>query len=242
MTKKISILITLLLFLSCNKDTDEFTTIKNISIHFTQTVNGSPLVLNNTTYTNQFNQSFNIQTLKYLISNITLHAEDNINTNLDEVHFIDVSSEGTLLLELVDIVNHNYNSISFTMGLDSTMNFTDLYLNENFFPSFTWPEMMGGGYHYMQLEGKFNDSSFYNTHTGGANGMDYSFRKSFPIALDSSHDLQEIHINMEITNWYVNPQTLMLTSNGIMGNSDIQVILRDNGFEDVFSLSQQNID
>ena len=30
-----------------------------------------------------------------------------------------------------------------------------------------WPEMMGGGYHYMKLEGAFiNDSSFYNTHTG----------------------------------------------------------------------------
>ena len=27
-----------------------------------------------------------------------------------------------------------------------------------------WPEFMGGGYHYMKLEGKFNESNFYNTH------------------------------------------------------------------------------
>ena len=242
MTKQIAILTLLLILLSCNKDSDEFTTKNNISIHFTQTVNGSPLVLNSVNYTNQHNVNFNIQTLKYLISDITLHSDDNINITLDEVHFVDVSSEATLILESNEIANYNYNSISFNFGLDSIKNITDLFLNESFFPSFVWPEMMGGGYHYMQLEGQFNDSSFYNTHTGGTNGMDYSFRKSFPIALELSNNPNEIHINMEIANWYENPHSVTLTSNGIMGNPNTQIILRENGIEDVFSVIQQIID
>ena len=42
---------------------------------------------------------------------------------------------------------------------------------------------------------------------------------------------------MEITNWYNNPETLNLTSDGIMGNIDKQVILQANGIEDVFSVN-----
>ena len=118
------------------------------------------------------------------------------------------------------------------MGLDSIKNITNLFLNENFFPSFVWPEFLGGGYHYMQLEGDFNTVfNGYTTHTGATNGVDFSFNKTFPIA-----DITNININMEITNWYKNPETLNLTSDGIMGNIDKQVILQANGIEDVFSV------
>ena len=47
--------------------------------------------------------------------------------------------------------------------------------------------MLGGGYHYMQLEGEFQadlangNPSFYNTHTGPTSGTDFSFNKIFPI-------------------------------------------------------------
>ena len=70
--------------------------------------------------------------------------------------------------------DNDYISISFTMGLDSSKNITNLFLNENFFPSFSWPEFLGGGYHYMQLEGDFNTIlQGYATHTGATNWIDY---------------------------------------------------------------------
>jgi hypothetical protein len=205
----------------------------SLNINFKHYVDGLELVVNEMIYTNQSNVNYSIQTLRYLISDIIIHSNNGDKVLLDEVHFIDISIDSTLTLSIPQIHYQNYTSISFTMGLDSVKNITNLFLNENFFPSFVWPEFLGGGYHYMQLEGDFNSVfNGYTTHTGATNGIDFSFSKVFPIV-----DITNININMEITNWYKNPETLDLTTDGIMGNIDNQIILQANGIEDVFSIN-----
>ena len=47
---------------------------------------------------------------------------------------------------------------------------------------------------------------------------------------------------MEITNWYQNPNTFNLTTDGIMGDLNSQIILQANGIEDVFSVYYEIID
>lgn len=211
--------------------------ITNLNIHFTQTVDSDPLILNSMTYVNQTGQNYSVQTVRYLISDITLHRDNGTSTLIDEVHFIDISIPSSLTLSTAEIDYGQYNSISFTMGLDSTKNITNLFVNENFFPSFTWPEFLGGGYHYMQLEGDFNTVfNGYATHTGGTNGIDFSFRKVFPLTINGTNNVRDIYINMEITNWYQNPNTFNLTTDGIMGDLNSQIILQANGIEDVFSV------
>ena len=89
----------------------------------------------------------------------------------------------------------------------------------------------------MQLEGDFNTVfNGYATHTGATNGVDYSFNKVFPIMIDEENNLTEICINMELTNWYNNPYIYNLTTDGIMGDPNSQIILQANGIEDVFSV------
>ena len=205
----------------------------SININFNHYVNGTELVVNEMIYTNLSNDNYSIQRLRYIISEITLHTNNGTKTLFDEVHFIDISIDSTISLKIPQINYQNYTSISFTIGLDSTKNITNLFLNEKFFPSFVWPEFLGGGYHYMQLEGDFNTVfNGYTTHTGGTNGVDFSFNKIFPIT-----DISDININMEITNWYKNPNTIDLTSDGIMENINIQTLLKANGVEDVFSVN-----
>ncbi len=215
-----------------------YPSIKNFNIGFGASVNGMPLELGQTgifPFTNHSNDIYNIQTLRYIISDITIHADDDTKLLLDEVHFVDLSIDSTLTLTIPEIIlNKQYTSISFTMGLDSTKNITNLFLNENFFPSFAWPDILGGGYHYMQLEGDFNTVfNGYATHTGPTNGIDFSFSKTFSIYINNRNS---IYIMMEIPNWYQNPEILNFTTNGIMGNINSQEILRTNGIEDVFYL------
>jgi hypothetical protein len=132
----------------------------------------------------------------------------------------------------------SYTSISFTLGLNSIKNNTDKFINENFFPSFTWPEFLGGGYHYMQLEGDLNTVfNGYATHTGPTNGIDFSFNKTFPVIINATNNIRDIYINMEINNWYQSPQIFNLTTDGIMGDSSSQIILQTNGIENVFSVN-----
>jgi len=204
----------------------------SINIKFKHYVEGTELVVNEMIYTNLANDNYSIQTLRYLISDIILHSDNN-STIIDDVHFIDISIDSTLTLNIPQINFQNYTSISFTMGLDTSKNNTNLFLNENFFPSFVWPEFLGGGYHYMQLEGDFNTVfNGYTTHTGATNGVDFSFNKTFPII-----DITDININMEVANWYQNPHIFNLTSDGIMEDIIKQNILKANGIEDVFSVN-----
>ena len=160
-----------LVFTSCEKDKPIAT---DITINFTHTVDGSDLITNSMIYTNEAGEDYDIQTLKYLISDITLHAEDGSSLQLDAVHFIDISDESTFSFTYNDVPNDNYTSISFDMGLDTAKNINNLYINESYNSAMAWPETNGGGYHYMKLEGAYNnDSTFYNTHTGGTMGGDY---------------------------------------------------------------------
>jgi len=267
MKKYFSILTITLLFFSCKKEEGEiagcmnpsasnynseatidngtctFQNITDLNIQFTQTVDGNPLILDSMMYTNTANEDYSVQTVRYLISDIILHTDNGTNTLLDEVHFIDVSIASTLILNIPEVDGEDYTSISFTMGLDATKNITNLFLNENFFPSFAWPEFLGGGYHYMQLEGDFNTVfNGYATHTGATNGIDFSFNKTFPLSINPTNNIQDIYINMEITNWYQNPEALNLTTDGIMGDANTQMILQANGIEDVFSVNTLGLD
>ena len=210
----------------------------NLSLNFTHTVDEEPLEIDQMIYANAAGQNYNVQTLRYLISDITLHTVNGNSFLLDEVHFITISDSSTFNLEIQDLNSAHYSSISFTMGLDSIKNITDLYLNESFFPSFAWPEFMGGGYHYMQLEGDFTTAlQGYATHTGGTDGIDFSFNKNFPVAINIENANTTVIINMEINNWYDNPNTITLTSDGIMEDSNKQMQLKQNGMTDVFSVS-----
>ena len=53
---------------SCNYSN---TTIENLNIYFTQTINGEPLIINDMIYLNAGNDTYSVQTLRYLISDIT---------------------------------------------------------------------------------------------------------------------------------------------------------------------------
>ena len=206
----------------------------SININFSQTVNQEPLVLNEMIYTNEANDNFSVQTVRYLISNIFLHAPDT-SVLVKKVHFIDINNPQSSSILINELIDKEYTEISFTMGLVENDNQTNLFLNESFFPSFVWPEFLGGGYHYMQLEGDYNNQFLgYATHTGPTNGTDYSFTKYFNLGTKIV-DESEITINMEINNWYSNPNIVNLYD-GIMDNSNIQLLLKQNGIADVFTI------
>ncbi|MGY8988160.1 MAG: MbnP family protein [Flavobacteriales bacterium] len=238
-----------IILVSCEKPTKT-----NLTINFSHTVEGANLTTNSMVYTNDAGENYNVQTLKYLISDITLHAENGSSLVLDEVHFIDISEESTFSFTYNDVPNNNYTSISFDMGLDTNKNISNKYVdegigtNQEFHQTMFWPEIgmngmdMGGGYHYMKLEGDFNDSlSGYGTHTGGTMGMDYSFNNIDGISLIVTDDLGnvDVNINMEINNWYRTPNQIEFSTYGmgIMGNMQMQMNLKENGMTDVFSIS-----
>ena len=227
------------LFISCDKDKAIKT---DLTINFTHSVDDSELITNSMIYTNEAEENYDIQTLKYLISDIILHSENGNSLLLNEVHFIDISDESTFSFTYNDVPNNDYTSISFDMGLDTARNISNKYVNEDFHTTMYWPEPNGGGYHYMKFEGAYNnDSTFYNTHTGGTMGADYSFNYVENISLTVDNDLGNVsaNINMELNNWYNSPNQIEFSSYGmgIMMNMMIQMNIQMNGNTDVFSVT-----
>ncbi len=208
-----------------------------LTIHFTHTVDGVPLDLTTTEselpYTNAAGQNYNVKKLQYLVSNISLETNEGTKT-LKDVHFVDKEDASTLKLDLGELENGTYSNLKFNFGLNGEMNISNAYVNEGFHATMAWPDMMGGGYHYMKMEGNFdNDTTFYNTHTGGTMSNDYSFQynegneKAF-VVNDQTGDI-EITINMDANGWYSQPNTITLTTDGIMGNMQLQSTLSNNG-------------
>ena len=223
-------------FSSCEKPNQT-----DLTINFTHTVDAEELTTNSMIYSNSAGENYDVRTLKYLISDITLHAENGNEIILSDIHFIDISEESTFSFTVEDLPNNNYTSISYKMGLDTIKNTNNLHINEIYHSAMAWPETNGGGYHYMKLEGAYNnDSTFYNTHTGGTMGGDYSFNNVDNISLTIDDDLGDvsININMEINNWYNSPNQIDFSSYGmgIMMNMMMQMDIKMNGIIDVFSV------
>ena len=226
----------IMIFSSCEKPNQT-----DLTINFTQTVDAEELTTNSMIYSNSAGENYDVRTLKYLISDITLHAENGNEIILSDIHFIDISEESTFSFTVEDLPNNNYTSISYKMGLDTIKNTNNLHINEIYHSAMAWPETNGGGYHYMKLEGAYNnDSTFYNTHTGGTMGGDYSFNNVDNISLTIDDDLGDvsININMEINNWYNSPNQIDFSSYGmgIMMNMMMQMDIKMNGITDVFSV------
>ena len=141
--KKITLIISLLIFIGCSKDGDKVQS-TNLIINFTHTVAGEDLVMypfgcldggecitghaccmGGLNYTNAAEEQYNIETLKYLISNITLHSDEGNSTLLKEVHYVDAKDGSTLQFNAGELDNGTYTKISIIMGLNDSMNQPD---------------------------------------------------------------------------------------------------------------------
>lgn len=215
-------------------------TLDSVNIRFEHYADGNNLLEDTLLYTNNTGQLYSIQNLDYIITDINLTDEEGtVLQELTDIHYVTISNPSSLNLSISSILNRGeYRNIEFTFGLDSTKNISNLYVSEEFHTRMFWPDLMGGGYHYMKIEGRFDNNSFYNTHTGGTMGVDYSFKKSFPINITTIEDgtIHEVVIAMDLNNWYENPNTISLTTDGIMGDTIVQPELKENGIEDVFNV------
>ena len=240
--KKIILFMFLLSFtlISCKKDDDVKTT-SRLNFEFLHQVGGQDLEPDKMIYINQAGNTYSVINLKYFISNIRLHNKTtNETVILDEAHYIDISDNTTFSLSPEgEIPNGDYDMISFVFGLDEADNTTGRFPNppQN---AMEWPEPLGGGYHYMKLEGKYLKDGVptnYNTHTGATGGIPYFVEINLPASFSLDGKENTAELIMDINKWYQDPNIYDFITYGemIMGNSNAQTVIQANGVN-VFSL------
>ncbi|MBR9831146.1 hypothetical protein GYB57_03275 [bacterium] len=235
---------------SCDKDDEDPLTPVPATYKTTVTFNhvsgSNALTLNapNTPYTNAMGQQYNVSKLRYLISDVTLHHSNGTTVELDQYFFVDISKPETFTFSPSNqIPTGSYTSVSYTFGFDSEDNVSGAYAELNA-ANWNWPAMLGGGYHFMQLEGAFidssNSSSPFATHMGTARKFDANndpvyednhFTVTLPNSSFEVNSDFKLEFTMDINEWYTNPTNWDFNQYGagIMPVYDAQILLNTNG-------------
>ena len=228
-----------LLIFSCSDD-DVDPNLVDLSLSFNHLVNDAPLELDQIIYKNTLDQEFSIKTVKYFISGIKLYKDDNSVVEVSDIHYVDIRTAETLNYKLSEqIPLGDYTGFSFVFGLTPDENITGS-LGLELDQLMEWPIPMGGGYHYMKLEGEYKtptENSFFNFHSGMLNGTPYEIHVDFdnhPFII--ANGKMVINVEMEIQKWFTNPTNwdFVFFGPAIMGNAAAQQIVHDNGV-DVFN-------
>jgi hypothetical protein len=102
---------------------------------------------------------YSLQTLHFYISNIQLKTKEGKVYNSNKEFYIDPSQDSKNFFQLDSIPAGNYSEMQFYIGLSPTQNISNALPNTTDNVNMAWPMMMGGGYHFMKMEGHFIDSS-----------------------------------------------------------------------------------
>lgn len=239
---------TLLIFLivaasACKKsDTPVITSsAAKVNISFLSTVNDSKLSTDTMIYSNSLGQRFMINDLQYFISGIEFHqcnaGWQKVTTD-QGIHYTDVKIPLTENWALNDNFNGScYDSLRFIFGLNESDNYSNRFPDPPERDMF-WPEILGGGYHYMKMNLKWKNDTMENLmpfmfHLGigqtyafpGSDSITGFIQNYFSVSLPCSfsHRNEKIiylFINMKIDRWMdgVNAFDFMAYPMGLMQN------------------------
>jgi len=256
-TRLILMLLVAAALASCTKPSDH----GYLSVSIDYSVNGSPLITDSLCYHNEAGNAFMITEIQWFISKIEIQNEqgqwfsvrhrnfDDLSpAATDKIFYIDTNIPESQALTLSAIPVGRYKTLRFTFGLDEADNQTGLFSNPPQANMF-WPDPLGGGYHYMKLNGKYvtanGDLAPLNIHLGIGQNADHSeyyqnhFTVEGPIDLYVHGNRENfITLRMEVDNWFRNPHVYDFNTYGsaIMQNQEAQQTLKENG-QDVFTWS-----
>jgi len=198
----------------------------DVTTYFNLNVDGQPLILANLGYANAAGTAYSIKTLRFVITDVVLHNGAGGSFKLADLHYYDLSDPSTQSFKVNGLPHEEWNSITFTFGLDETDNVRDKYLSRTkFHLDMAWPSDLGTnlGYHYMQLEGDYETgpgtTAAYATHMGprqldGTNdnfpGVVDATPHHFHFGVDLPFTPEHIHngghgeltINFNLNDWY----------------------------------------
>lgn len=253
----------LVLFSSCRKKTTEpEEETGHIAFRFTHHVDGSPLIKDSLCYVNAAGNPYEVSQLMYFISDVTLHKSDGTTKMIKDwkdIDYVDIEIPSTLTWDVYDpIPAGSYDSISFTFGITAGKNQSFMFVNPPEV-NMMWPDVLGGGYHYMMQNGKWRDTSGiiqnYNFHLGIGQlykhdviNVDsiYAFVQNyFHVSLPGSSftiekdKTREVEIIMNIDSWFTTPHIYDHNHWGgaIMQNQPAMQVAKENGF-DVFTTGE----
>jgi hypothetical protein len=211
-----------------------------LKVHFVHSFNGSDLIPDTMIYQNLSGNHIKVTDLQYFISRLTLIYADGSTytlTSNDKIHYTDIDLPQTLVWQTTDLKPEGtVDSISFIFGLNEQDNISNRFPNPPERDMF-WPEILGGGYHYMKMNLMWKDDTMpdampYNFHLGI--GQIYSTPEPNPDSITGyvqnffevranlephgiyQGETNDLYIEMNIEKWFDGPVTINLATTPVM--------------------------
>ncbi len=263
---RISSLIIMASILSACKKVDNTTPASpsgKIIFSINHCVNGQPLTENELIYTNAAGNNYLITEVKYFISDITFYRNDGskkVIGDWKDIFYVDENIPETKTIRFFDKIPAGaYDSITFIFGIPEQKNKSFMFVNPPEVDMF-WPEVLGGGYHYMMINGKWKDTTgvnqpfnfhlgigqLYHGNTANVDSIYAFVQNYFMVHLPGSgfnmndKDTLTFNLSMNIEKWFENPHIFDFNYRGgaIMQNQPAMQMAKENGW-DVFAIKFQ---
>ncbi|MBR5081318.1 MAG: hypothetical protein IKX35_02610 [Bacteroidales bacterium] len=256
MKTRIWVILFALLAAACSKRNEK----AEIDLNIGYEINGKPLVTDTLCYVNEAGNTFLITEIQWFLSNLelknaagdwtTLLQRNLLDTaDINRVFYMDTNIPESQTLHTQPLPIGHYTALRFTFGLDETDNQTGLFSDPPESEMF-WPDVLGGGYHYMKLNGKYLNSEDrlapLAIHLGIGQNEDCTefYQNYFIVELPIDFHIvanaeNQLDLTMVIDNWFRNPHTIDFNEFGshIMQNQTAQRLLNGNG-KDVFRIGK----
>ena len=245
-TQFLTLVLAAIIAISCTKPTSH----GNMSVSVNYSVNGKPLITDSLCYHNEARNEFMITEIQWFISKMELQNEQGEWIALEpRIFYIDTNIPESQTINITSIPVGTYKALRFIFGLDEEYNHTGLFSDPPESEMF-WPDVLGGGYHYMKLNGKYvNEEGLLAPvaiHLGIGQNADHSefyqnyFTVELPIDITIAESTEnQLDLTMVIDNWFRNPNLYDFNEFGsaIMQNQAAQQLLKENG-KDVFKIGK----
>jgi len=227
-----------------------------ITIRFHHYCDGVPIDFDIRKYVNAAGNEYMVNEIQYFISDVTLHRPDAdyIIDAWKDIHYVDTDIATTHEWKVFDeIPAGDYTGISFTFGINEEKNQSLMFTDHPESLMF-WPQYLGGGYHYMKLNGKWLDTNQferpYDFHLGIGQMYDPQsgevigfIQNYFEVEVPGSSlrinvgEETLIDLVMHVDRWFKNPHTYDHNYWGgdIMQKQDAMKVGCENGW-DVFEV------
>ena len=216
----ISIVSILLVFGNCTRPDKKVpypaSEVANVSIKFINQIAGNPIVQSTTYYTNAAGNEFNVDLLKYYVTNVVLVNKNGTEVSLKNYDLIDAFNSAFSTVEATNIPNGEYTSMRFKLGVDKDRNHSGAQ-DGDLDPMYNMIWSWATGYIFFKHEGYFKDSNGVTVGLALHLGTDSALADvTVPIDLKVEGYARNMDIIFDLNKMYNSPKIDFDTDNNRM--------------------------
>ena len=139
--------------------------------------------------------TISFSTLEYIISNIKLYSKGKVFLYKHSFYLNPKMKLNSFLIDSVLVMT--YDSMSLSIGDNHPYNALDININ-----NMIWPSMMGGGFHFLKLEGYYKKScpiTGYTMHSGGNPMLPIYYTSKLSMNIQNNNHV--LTLNHSIDKW-----------------------------------------